>query len=89
MAVAKIDAQRALQHDERLIGLDMVVPEKIAFDLDQLELVVVHFGDDFRRPVLMDQAELVREVQAFVFLDVVVRGACLIVLHGVSLLALS
>ena len=51
-AIAKINAQIALDHDESLIGVLMVVPDKIAPQLHDFELIVVHLGDNFRRPLL-------------------------------------
>lgn len=46
VAVAQVDAQLACQHDEGLVGVGMGMPDELAVQLDQLELVVVHLGDD-------------------------------------------
>jgi hypothetical protein len=46
--------QVALDDDERLVGIRMPVPNKIALQLHQFELVIVHFGDNFRLPLLVE-----------------------------------
>src|SRR5690242_21108740 len=67
MAIAEIYPQGSIEHDEGFVGVLVVVPNEIAFDLHDLELVVVHFGYHFRRPVLVEQAELLREIYRVVF----------------------
>ena len=52
-AIPEIDPQIAFQDDECLVGIFMVVPNEVALQLHDLELVVVHFGDDLRRPLLV------------------------------------
>ncbi|AKZ63827.1 hypothetical protein F506_15175 [Herbaspirillum hiltneri N3] len=66
-AVAKVDAQRAVEHDEDFVGVGVVVPDELALYLGQLELVVVHFGNDALRPVLAEQRKLVGEIDGAVF----------------------
>src|SRR6185312_14862586 len=61
-AVAEIDAQLAVEDDEGLVGVLVVVPDEIAFEPHQLELVVVHLGDDFGRPLLPEEPEFFREI---------------------------
>ena len=53
-AVAKIDPQIAFDHDECLIGLLVVVPDEVALQLHDLELIVVHLRDDLRLPLLLE-----------------------------------
>ena len=36
----------------------MVVPDKFALELHELKVVVIHLGDDLRRPVLRELGEL-------------------------------
>ncbi len=57
-AVAKVDPQLAVDHDERLIRILVVMPNEIAPQLHDLELIVVHPGDDLRPPLLVEQCEL-------------------------------
>jgi hypothetical protein len=40
--------------DEGLIGIPVVMPDEIALQLHDLELIAVHFGDDFRQPLLAE-----------------------------------
>src|SRR6266540_1870021 len=42
------------------------MPNKIALQLHDLELVIVHFCDDLRQPLLVEQSELLREVDRLV-----------------------
>jgi hypothetical protein len=65
-AVAKIDPQIAVDHDERLIGIRVVMPNEIALQPHDLELIVVHLGDDLRPPLLVEQPELLPEVDGLV-----------------------
>jgi hypothetical protein len=61
-AVAKIDPQNAVENNERLIGVFVIMPDKVALQLHDLELVVVHFGDDLWLPLLVEQPELLAKV---------------------------
>src|SRR3569833_438039 len=63
LTVAEIQAQRAVQDQESLIGVLMMVPDKIAFEFGDLELIVVHFGDNSRLPLRIEQPELLGEVE--------------------------
>ena len=45
-AVLEFDLHAALDDDECLVGVGMMVPDELALDFDQFELVVVHLGDD-------------------------------------------
>jgi hypothetical protein len=65
-AVAKIDPQRAVEHDERLVGVVVIVPDEVALQLDDLELIVVHLSNDLRLPLLVEQSELFCEVDRLV-----------------------
>src|ERR1051326_8354761 len=65
-AVAKIDPQLALDDQERLVGLLVIVPDEVALQLDDFELVVVHFGDHLRLPLLVEQRELLAQVDRLV-----------------------
>jgi len=57
-AVAKVDPQLAVDHDERFIGVGMVVPDEVAFQANDLELVIVQLGDDPWSPLLRKLVEL-------------------------------
>ena len=51
-SIPKINPHCSLYDKKDFIRLTMPVPDKIAFELDQLEMIVVHLGDDFRGPVV-------------------------------------
>src|SRR5262249_32662723 len=65
-AIAEVDPQNALQHDERLVRILMVVPDEVAAEPDDLELVVIHFGNDLRLPLLAKQGEFLGEIDCLV-----------------------
>jgi hypothetical protein len=62
----KIDPQLAVEHDEGLIGILVVMPDEIALQTHDLELVIVHFRNDFRLPLLTEEAEFLLEVDGLV-----------------------
>src|SRR5436853_4315224 len=50
--VAKTNFHFTLEHQKYLVRVLVVVPHELPFQLDELELVVVHFGHHARRPML-------------------------------------
>lgn len=54
-AVPKDDAQVSVEDQEGLVGVLVAVPDKIALNTDQLELVVVQLGDDAGLPLVADE----------------------------------
>jgi hypothetical protein len=63
--VAKIDLEFPFQDHESLIGILVIVPDEIALQLDQLELIVIHFGDNLRLPLFANQRELLLKIDCF------------------------
>ena len=61
-AVAEVDSQPPLDDNESLVSVPVIVPEEIALQFDDLELIVVHFRDDLRLPLLAEQRELLLKV---------------------------
>ena len=59
---AQLDAHAAVEHDEDLVGIGVAMPHELALDLHELELIVVHPGDDLGRPVVAEAPQLVPEV---------------------------
>jgi hypothetical protein len=53
-SIPKIDAQPSLDDYEGLVGVLMIVPNEVAVDLDDLELVVVHLGDNLGLPLIVE-----------------------------------
>ena len=62
VAVAKIQAERAVEDEESFVGVGVVVPDEVALQFDDLELVVVHLGDDFGGPLVVEEGELIFQV---------------------------
>ena len=50
-AVAEVDGHLAVQHDEDLAGVGMLVPDELALQLGQLEVKLVHLGHELRGPL--------------------------------------
>src|SRR5271165_5688143 len=62
----KIDSQITFDHDECLIGVLMVVPNEVTLHFHDLELIIIHFGDDLRSPVLLEQSEFLLEIDCLI-----------------------
>src|SRR6516165_7577737 len=58
-AVPEVDAKLSVKHDESLVRFLMIMPDEVAFEFDELELMVVHLCNDPRRPQILDQRQLV------------------------------
>ena len=43
--ISEIHKHLPIEDYESLIRLRMAVPDKLAFEFDDLELIVIHFGD--------------------------------------------
>src|SRR5215469_18341919 len=61
-AIAEIDPQIPFDHDESLVSVFVIMPDEVALQLHNLELVIVHLSDHFWLPFLMEQAKLLHEV---------------------------
>jgi hypothetical protein len=51
VSVSEMDAHRAIENNENLIRVTVVMPYEFTFKLHKLEVMVIHMRDDFRRPV--------------------------------------
>src|SRR5687767_11077739 len=60
--VLETDLHLAVQHQEDLVGVFMIMPDELALQFHELELVVVHFRDDPRGPALRESGQLLRKV---------------------------
>jgi hypothetical protein len=54
-AIAELDLELALEHEEEVVSLWMAVPDELALDLHHLDLVVVHRRHDARRETLLEE----------------------------------
>ena len=52
----------ALNNKEHLVRIRMAVPDEFPFNLNQLEIVVVHFRYDLWRPVFAEEGQLLPQV---------------------------
>jgi len=59
--VLELDAQLAVDDQKQLVGVLMPVPDELALDLDELDLVVVDDGHDLGMPVVGEALELLVE----------------------------
>jgi hypothetical protein len=60
--VLHFDLHRALDNDEHLVGVLMIVPDKLTLEFSQLELKVVHICDDAWAPVFVEQGQFLCQV---------------------------
>lgn len=65
-AIPKIYTELAIQNNESLISVLMIVPYEIPFDFDDLELLVVHFGNDLWLPMTVEFVKLCIEIYGFI-----------------------
>ena len=66
VSVTKLDRQPPLEDEKEIVGVGVRVPDELAFDLPDLDLVVVVVADDARLEVLVDGRELLREIDGLV-----------------------
>src|SRR5271170_69853 len=62
LAIPEIHAESPLHHQEQLVLVLVMMPDELALELDQLDLLAVELAGDPRLPLLADLAELLREV---------------------------
>src|SRR6266511_1466665 len=68
--LAELDRQVPFQDEKEIVGVGMGVPDELALNLDELELVVVQVADDAGAEGLVEGGELVGEI------DLVVHRRC-------------
>src|SRR5215207_920505 len=62
VAVAQVDRQGPVEHEEEIVGLVVLVPDEPPLDLDDLDVVVVQASDDLRTPGIDEGLELLGQV---------------------------
>jgi hypothetical protein len=65
-SIGEIDAQLAIDYDKRLIRLWVVMPDKIALQFHDLELIVIHLRNNLRRPLFCKERKLFCQIDGFV-----------------------
>jgi hypothetical protein len=63
--VAKLHAKAALDHQEQLVLVIVVVPDELALEFDQLDELAVQLASDLRLPVGGEAGKLVAEIDLF------------------------
>ena len=66
MSVAEVHAQYPLHHHQRLIGFRVAVPDKVAGDAHDLELIVIHFGHHFGLPLFAEQGKFLSKINELI-----------------------
>ena len=51
----KIDAEDTIKYNKCLVGIFMLMLNKITFNFYHLKLIIVHFGNHLRNPLLVEQ----------------------------------
>jgi hypothetical protein len=60
--VAELHAEAAMEDEEQLVLGFVLVPEELAQELDELDLLAVEFPDDPGTPVVVEELELLPDV---------------------------
>jgi len=62
IAIPEVNAHFSTQDDQHLIGVFVVKPNELPLNFDEFKVIVVHLGDNLRRPVLGELSKLFAEV---------------------------
>src|SRR6266481_5577429 len=65
ISVAEFHAKPPLHHQEKLVLMVVVMPDKGPAKLDELDLLIVQLADDLWAPLLLEQIELVPKINFF------------------------
>ena len=66
VTIAELDREASLEDEEEVIGVRVRMPDELALELPDLDLVVVVVADDPRLEVLVERRELLREIDRLV-----------------------
>jgi hypothetical protein len=61
-AVAQLDVEHTFKHQEEIVGLVVLVPDELAFELRHHHVVTVVGRDRARREVIAERRELLGEI---------------------------
>ena len=64
--VSQLDRQAPFEDEEEVVRLGVRVPDELALQLPDLDLVVVVVANDARLEVLLERRELLREIDGLV-----------------------
>jgi hypothetical protein len=62
VALSHLDGELPLDDEEEVIGVFVPMPDELAFDLCEHEVVTVELTDDTRLPVFRERSQLVRDI---------------------------
>ena len=65
-AITHFDFKRAFENKEEVVCVRVRVPNELAFDFDDHEIVIVESADSSWVPVFVERAELFREIYCVV-----------------------
>ena len=63
----KLDREVAVEHEEQLVGLVVVVPDELAVEFGEFDRLAVEFADELRRLLFVELGELRFEIDFLVF----------------------
>ena len=61
-AVAKLDVEHPVEHQKQIVRVVMLVPDELALNPDEADVIVVVSRDDPRRPMVRKRLELRRQI---------------------------
>lgn len=64
--VPELNRHFTINDDKYLIRIGVRMPDEFALHFGELELVVIHFGNDMRRPVFRESAQLFPQIDGSV-----------------------
>jgi len=62
LAIAELDGEVALDHDEKLVFIFVLMPDELTLNLGQFDLAVVQIRHDFRIPLIVKATEFLGQV---------------------------
>ena len=64
-AVAKLHSKRAVNYQKKFIFIGVAVPDELAFELDQLDVLSVQFAHNARIPMIVYQGKFFVNINFF------------------------
>ena len=65
LPVPEIHPESSLHHQEQLVLIFVMMPDKLALELDEFDLLTVQLADDFGTPVVVKLGELLLDIYFF------------------------
>ena len=58
----KLDHQAAAHHEKQFVFVRVLMPDKLALELSELDIRVVEFADNLRTPEVVEESELLAQI---------------------------